>query len=86
MRTLQKELDELREDRSREKDLTARRVREDEEEIQILRERCERLEAQNSNQVIKPAYIFVLYSLFTLSMIYRVISISWSSSVLTWKA
>ncbi|CAL1711181.1 unnamed protein product [Somion occarium] len=50
MRTLQKELDELREDRSREKDLTARRVREDEEEIQILRERCERLEAQNSNQ------------------------------------
>lgn len=45
MLMLQKELDELREDHAREKELAARRAREDEEELQILRERCERLEA-----------------------------------------
>ena len=44
MLMLQKELDELREDHTREKELAARRAREDEEELQILRERCERLE------------------------------------------
>lgn len=44
MRALQKELDELRETRSRDKDRDTRRAREDEEELQILRERCERLE------------------------------------------
>lgn len=51
MRNMQQELRELREDRAREKDLAARRTRQDEEEIQILRERCERLEAQNGMQV-----------------------------------
>ena len=45
MLMLQKELDELREDHAREKELAARRASDDEEELQILRERCERLEA-----------------------------------------
>lgn len=48
-RTLQKELDELRETRAREKDWESRRTREDEEELQILRERCEILEADREN-------------------------------------
>ncbi|KAI0338375.1 hypothetical protein BDW22DRAFT_709598 [Trametopsis cervina] len=43
---LQQELDEVREDREREQELASRRAREDEEELQILRERCERLEAE----------------------------------------
>lgn len=40
MRAMQKELDDLR----REREQNSRRAREDEEELQILRERCERLE------------------------------------------
>ncbi|KZT19829.1 hypothetical protein NEOLEDRAFT_1141535 [Neolentinus lepideus HHB14362 ss-1] len=46
---LQKELRELREDRSRDKEMEARRAREDDEELQILRERCERLEEERVN-------------------------------------
>ncbi|KAH8087889.1 hypothetical protein BXZ70DRAFT_540058 [Cristinia sonorae] len=46
MRALQTELDQLRESHSRDRDAAARRAREDEEELQILRERCERLEVQ----------------------------------------
>ncbi|EPQ54975.1 hypothetical protein GLOTRDRAFT_76278 [Gloeophyllum trabeum ATCC 11539] len=46
---LQRELRELREDRAREKDMEARRAREDEEELHILRERCERLEEERAN-------------------------------------
>ena len=45
MLSLQQELEALREERSREKDIAARRQRQDEEEIQDLRDRCERLEA-----------------------------------------
>lgn len=44
---MQKELDDLREDHRRTKELAARRASEDEEELQILRERCERLEAEH---------------------------------------
>ena len=40
MRTMQKELDDLR----REREQNSRRAREDDEELQILRERCEKLE------------------------------------------
>jgi protein SPA2 len=43
MRALQKELDELRDVRSRELDREARRTREQQEELRTLRERCERL-------------------------------------------
>ena len=46
MQAMQKELEELREDREREQELAARRTREDDEELQILRDRCERLESQ----------------------------------------
>lgn len=41
MRSLQLELDQLREEHAREKEMAARRAREDEEEIQILRARLE---------------------------------------------
>lgn len=46
MLALQTELDQLREDHAHERDLAARRARQDEEELQILRDRCERLEAE----------------------------------------
>ncbi|TFK45585.1 hypothetical protein OE88DRAFT_1729622 [Heliocybe sulcata] len=46
---LQKELQELREDRARDREVEARRAREDDEELQILRERCERLEEERAN-------------------------------------
>ncbi|KAI0759954.1 hypothetical protein BD413DRAFT_594323 [Trametes elegans] len=48
MLALQQELETLREERSREKDMAARRQQQDEEEIEALRERCERLEMQSS--------------------------------------
>lgn len=43
---LQRELEEVREDRQREKERESRRIHDDEEELQILRDRCERLEAE----------------------------------------
>lgn len=46
MFTLQQELETLRQERAREQEAVARRSREDEEELQILRERCERLEEE----------------------------------------
>ncbi|KAF8629906.1 hypothetical protein AX15_003258 [Amanita polypyramis BW_CC] len=46
IRTLQKDLDELRDARQREKDRESRRAVEDEDELQILRERLERLEEE----------------------------------------
>ena len=44
MRAMQKELDDLRETRQREKEREARRAQQDEDELQILRDRCEVLE------------------------------------------
>lgn len=41
MRALQNELDQLREEHAREKEMAARRAREDEQEIQMLRDRLE---------------------------------------------
>ncbi|EGO26492.1 hypothetical protein SERLADRAFT_463619 [Serpula lacrymans var. lacrymans S7.9] len=49
MRSLQKELDDLRELRAREKEREVRRTQDDEEELQILRDRCERLEEERGN-------------------------------------
>jgi hypothetical protein len=46
MHSLQRELDELKETRNREKEREARRARQDEEDIQILRNRCEKLEQE----------------------------------------
>ena len=49
MRTLQKELEELHEDRSRDREREHRHQQEHEEELQILRDRCEALEAERAN-------------------------------------
>jgi hypothetical protein len=48
-RALQKELEELREDRARDREREHRRQQEHEEELQILRDRCETLEAERNN-------------------------------------
>lgn len=50
MRALQKELDDLREVRQREKEREARRAQDDEEELQILRDRLEGLEEERENR------------------------------------
>jgi len=54
MRALQKELDELREVRQREKERNAFRAREDEDELRILRDRCERLEEERAHRQGEP--------------------------------
>lgn len=51
MLALQKELDNVREDSQRARDREIRRSRQDEEELQILRERCERLEDERTSAV-----------------------------------
>ena len=64
MRALQQELEELREDRARDRDREQRRQQEHEEELQILRDRCETLEAERANGgggvslSISPTYLF----------------------------
>ena len=45
MLSLQQELDALREERARERDITERRQRQDQDEIRMLRDRCEVLES-----------------------------------------
>lgn len=50
MRALQKELDDLREIRQMEIDQAALRAQEDEDELRILRDRCEILEDEKQNQ------------------------------------
>lgn len=45
---LQHELAELKELRQRDKEREARRIQDDEQELQILRDRCENLEAERS--------------------------------------
>ena len=49
MLAFQKELDSMREDAQRGREREARRAREDEDELQILRERCERLEEEHTS-------------------------------------
>jgi hypothetical protein len=51
MLALQKELDNVREDTQRSREREIRRSRQDEEELQILRERCERLEGERTSAV-----------------------------------
>jgi protein SPA2 len=67
MRALQKELDEVKETRQREKERESRRAREDEEELQILRDRCEKLEQDRESQ----------------RGIVRIFKLSWTSTTLT---
>jgi hypothetical protein len=49
MRALQKELDELRDLRAREKEREMKRAQNDEEELQILRDRLEHLEDERGS-------------------------------------
>ena len=49
MRALQKELAELQEDRVRDRDREHMRQQEHEQELQILRDHCETLEAERDN-------------------------------------
>lgn len=56
---MQKELDQLRNDRSREQETAARRARQDEEELQILRERCERLEVQRGGDQVRRSVVLL---------------------------
>lgn len=49
MQALQKELDEMKESRQREKNRESRRAQSDEEELQILRDRCEKLEEERQH-------------------------------------
>ena len=67
MRVLQQELEQLKEDREREQELSTRRAREDEEELQILRDRCERLEAGGGgiSLPITGPFILIPYDLCT---------------------
>ena len=51
MLALQKELDSVREEAQRAREREARRTEQDEEELQILRERCERLEEDRASAV-----------------------------------
>jgi protein SPA2 len=51
MLALQKELDNVHEDSQRARDREVRRSQQDEEELQILRERCERLEEERTSAV-----------------------------------
>jgi len=59
MLALQKELDNVREESQRAQEWEARRVQQDEEELQILRERCERLEEERASTVRLVASIFI---------------------------
>jgi hypothetical protein len=51
MLALQEQLDNLREESHRARDRESRRMQQDEEELQILRERCERLEEERASAV-----------------------------------
>lgn len=58
MRSLQKELDELKESRQRDRDRESRRMRDDSDELQILRQRVEELERDKEDlqmQVCPPS-------------------------------
>ena len=63
MRSLQKELDEVRELRAREKEREMKRAQNDEEELQILRDRLERLEDEHGGLLSRVCrFDSVLYS------------------------
>jgi protein SPA2 len=51
MLALQKELDNVRQESQRVRDREVRRAQQDEEELQIMRERCERLEEERASAV-----------------------------------
>jgi hypothetical protein len=51
MLALQEQLDNFRDESHRARDRESRRVQQDDEELQILRERCERLEEERASAV-----------------------------------
>jgi citrate synthase len=59
MLALQKELDNAREESQRARERESRRVQQDEEELQILRESCERLEEERASTVRLVTSIFI---------------------------
>jgi hypothetical protein len=56
MLALQEELESVREEAQRSREREARRTQQDEEELQILRERCERLEEERTSAVRPTAF------------------------------
>ncbi len=68
MLSLQQELDALREERAREKDIAERRARQDQEDIQALRERCEFLESEGGAGSVSDRFIFASICSLTLSV------------------
>jgi len=64
MRALQKELDELRDVRSRDQDREAKRARDDQEMIRTLRDRCERFEDERGR--LQKGVRFAILSFFFL--------------------
>jgi protein SPA2 len=62
MRSLQKELDDLGESCTKEREREARRAKEDEEELWILRDRCVSLEDEPANRNEDVSIVFQLAS------------------------
>jgi hypothetical protein len=82
MLALQKELDNAHEDSQRAREREIRRSRQDEEELQILRERCERLEEERTSAV---CFSYLSYTDCT-SLVYRPTLKLLNSYAVTWRA
>lgn len=82
MRAMQKELEDLR----REREQSSRRAREDDEELQILRERCERLEEERANGQGGVSFGPFFMGIIVLMQFYRRIQRSSTSFAWTWRA
>jgi hypothetical protein len=61
MLALQKELDNMQQESQRTRDREARRAQQDEEELQIMRERCERLEEERVSAVRSTPSLYSCY-------------------------
>ena len=62
MLSLQQEIEALREERAREADIAERRQRQDREEIESLRERCDVLESSGSGGSVSVAVVFPIHA------------------------
>ncbi len=85
MLSLQQELDALREERARENDIADRRQRRDEDEIQMLRERCEVLESSGGGAGGSVSVAYYSFSLTGRSPTARSTLQYWTSSSRTWR-
>ena len=86
MLALRKELEEMRDDRERSQDVEARRAREDEDVLQILRERCERLEEERADGAgaVRRTIFFHILCLTSLKSL-RLIPRSSTNYAQTWR-